>query len=100
MKILKRSMPWSVDFNFDVEGDIEDLADVLSMRFAPLDPVVIDGMIDTQAARQRFPERAATLGEEGMLAPDAIAETYYRIHAQARSAWTFETDLRPWAEKF
>ncbi|MGA8050985.1 MAG: SDR family NAD(P)-dependent oxidoreductase, partial [Burkholderiales bacterium] len=62
--------------------------------------VVIDGMIDTQAARQRYPERAAALGEEGMLSPDAIAETYYRIHAQSRSAWTFETDLRPWAEKF
>ena len=62
--------------------------------------VVIDGMIDTPAARQRYPERAAALGEEGMLSPDAIAETYYRIHAQSRSAWTFETDLRPWAEKF
>jgi NAD(P)-dependent dehydrogenase (short-subunit alcohol dehydrogenase family) len=62
--------------------------------------VVIDGMIDTQAVRQRFPERAATLGEDGMLAPEAIAETYYRIHEQQRSAWTFETDLRPWAEKF
>ena len=62
--------------------------------------VVIDGMIDTQAARQRYPERAATMGEDGMLSPDAIAETYYRIHAQPRSAWTFETELRPWAEKF
>jgi len=62
--------------------------------------VVIDGMIDTAAARQRFPERAATLGEDGMLAPDAIAETFYRIHTQPRTAWTFETDLRPWAEKF
>ena len=62
--------------------------------------VVIDGMIDTQVARQRYPERAAALDEEGMLSPDAIAETYYRIHAQSRSAWTFETDLRPWAEKF
>jgi len=62
--------------------------------------VVIDGMIDTQAARQRYPERAATLGDDGMLAPDAIAETFYRIHTQSRSAWTFETDLRPWAERF
>jgi NAD(P)-dependent dehydrogenase (short-subunit alcohol dehydrogenase family) len=62
--------------------------------------VVIDGMIDTPAARSRFAERAATLGEDGMLAPEAIAETFFRIHEQARSAWTFETDLRPWAEKF
>ncbi len=49
--------------------------------------VVIDGRIDAQS-------------EDLGLAPDAIAETYYRIHAQSRSAWTFETDLRPWAEKF
>ncbi len=62
--------------------------------------VVIDGMIDTQAARQRFPERAQALGAEGMLAPDAIAELYYQLHVQPRSAWTFEADLRPWAEKF
>jgi hypothetical protein len=62
--------------------------------------VVIDGMIDTPAARGRFPQRAATLGEDGMLAPEAIAETFFRIHEQPRSAWTFETDLRPWAEKF
>ena len=62
--------------------------------------VVIDGMIDTQAGRLRFPERAQVLGEDGMLAPDAIAELYYQLHVQPRSAWTFEADLRPWAEKF
>ncbi len=49
--------------------------------------VVIDGRIDAQS-------------EDLGLAPDAIAETYYRIHAQPRSAWTFEADLRPWAERF
>jgi hypothetical protein len=25
---------------------------------------------------------------------------FWQIHAQPRSAWSFETDLRPWAEKF
>jgi hypothetical protein len=35
-----------------------------------------------------------------MLASDAIAELFWQIHAQPRSAWTFEADLRPWAEKF
>ena len=30
----------------------------------------------------------------------AHAELYYQIHAQPRSAWTFEADLRPWTEKF
>lgn len=50
--------------------------------------VVIDGRI------------AGWSENELALAPDAIAETYYRIHTQSRSAWTFEADLRPWAEKF
>jgi NAD(P)-dependent dehydrogenase (short-subunit alcohol dehydrogenase family) len=62
--------------------------------------VVIDGMIDTDAVRARFADRVADLGPEAMLDTAAIAELYYQIHAQPRSAWTFEADLRPWAEKF
>ena len=61
--------------------------------------VVIDGMIDSAATRNRFPERVKDLGADAMLATDAIAELYYQLHAQPRSAWTFEADLRPWAEK-
>ena len=30
--------------------------------------------------------------------PDAIAESYWQIHRQHRSAWTHELDLRPWME--
>jgi hypothetical protein len=37
---------------------------------------------------------------DGLLAPDAIAESYWSLHAQARGAWTQELDLRPFAEKF
>ena len=37
---------------------------------------------------------------DNMLATDAIAELYWQLHAQPRSAWTFEADLRPFAEKF
>jgi NAD(P)-dependent dehydrogenase (short-subunit alcohol dehydrogenase family) len=62
--------------------------------------VVIDGMIDTAAVRSRFPDRVKDLGPEAMLAPDAIAELFFQIHAQPRSAWTMEADLRPYGEKF
>ncbi|HJO73569.1 MAG TPA: SDR family NAD(P)-dependent oxidoreductase [Rhodospirillales bacterium] len=58
---------------------------------------VIDGGIDNERTRQRAPERAAA---DGLLSPDAIAEAYYRTHAQHRSAWSHEVDLRPWREKF
>jgi hypothetical protein len=34
------------------------------------------------------------------LSIDAIAEAYWFLHHQQRSAWTLELDLRPWAESF
>ena len=40
-------------------------------------------------------EFAEKLGEEGMLNLDAIAQTYWSIHQQDKSAWTHEVDLRP-----
>jgi hypothetical protein len=45
-------------------------------------------------------ERIEQMGPEGILAPDDIADTYWALHQQKRSAWTFETDLRPWVEKW
>jgi len=45
-------------------------------------------------------ERAAARGADGLLNPDAIAQTYLQIHRQHRSAWTWEIELRPWVEKF
>ena len=38
--------------------------------------------------------------EHHLLEPDAIAETYYQLHAQHRSAWAAEIDVRPWVETF
>ncbi|MEA2624193.1 MAG: hypothetical protein QOD06_238, partial [Candidatus Binatota bacterium] len=38
--------------------------------------------------------------EEGMLDPDAIAETYWHLAHQHRSAWTMELEVRPFKEKF
>ena len=60
--------------------------------------VVIDGAIDTAWIRENFPERAALKSRDGILDPDAIAENYWQLHCQPRSAWTHELDLRPWIE--
>lgn len=62
--------------------------------------VVIDGAIDTPFIAENFPERYAKKTHDGILNPDAIAENYWHLHQQHRSAWTHELDLRPWDEKF
>ncbi len=62
--------------------------------------VVIDGAIDTQFIAQNFPQRYALKAQDGILNPDHIAETYWQLHCQPRSAWTHEMDLRPWMENF
>jgi NAD(P)-dependent dehydrogenase (short-subunit alcohol dehydrogenase family) len=59
--------------------------------------VVIDGQIDNPRTRARTPEGRAT---ESFLSADAIAEQYWNLHAQPRTAWSLELDLRPAVEKF
>jgi NAD(P)-dependent dehydrogenase (short-subunit alcohol dehydrogenase family) len=76
------------------------LAQSMAREFGPrgihVVHVVIDGQIGTPAAHERQPERA----EETFLAPADIAETYWQIYKQPRTAWTQELDLRPHLEKF
>ena len=60
--------------------------------------VVVDGAIDTAFIAQNFPERYALKDRQGILDPDHIADNYWHLHQQPRSAWTHELDLRPWME--
>lgn len=58
--------------------------------------VIVDGQIAGERPGYRVEER----GADGVLAPEAIAEAYYQLYRQPRSAWTQELDLRPCLEKF
>jgi NAD(P)-dependent dehydrogenase (short-subunit alcohol dehydrogenase family) len=61
---------------------------------------VIDGGIDGERLRSRRPQVAEERGGDGLLGSEAIAEAYWQIHRQPRSAWTHELDLRPFKEPF
>jgi len=62
--------------------------------------IVIDGGIEGDRLLVAFPGRQNEKGADGLLSIDVIAETYWQIHLQQRSAWTHELDLRPWSEPF
>ena len=76
----------------------QSMARELGPRGIHVAHVVIDGAIDTKWIQEMFPERYALKDRDGILDPDAIAENYWNLHRQPRSAWTFELDLRPWIE--
>ena len=62
--------------------------------------VIIDGGIDGERLRTRFPEFYERNGKDGVLAIDEIAQTYWQLYQQGPSAWTHELDLRPFKEPF
>ncbi|HEX7952507.1 MAG TPA: SDR family NAD(P)-dependent oxidoreductase [Burkholderiales bacterium] len=80
------------------------LAQSMAREYGPLGlhvaHVVIDGGINGDRLRQRRPEIVAQRGEDGLLGVDAIAETFWHIHCQDRTAWAQEIDLRPFKESF
>ncbi len=76
------------------------LARELGPRGVHVAHVIIDGGIDGERLKTRDPERRARMGENGLLNPDAIAESYWQLHLQHPSSWSFEIDLRPFKETF
>ncbi len=70
------------------------LAQSMAREFGPrglhVAHVIIDGMIGQEDGAE----------SDHVLAPVAIAEAYFQLYRQQRSAWTHEIDVRPVGEKF
>jgi len=83
---------------------LRGLAQSIAREFGPknihVGHVIVDGGIEGERLLSRLPQLAEQRGPDGLLKIDAIAEAYWMLHHQHRSAWTLELDLRPWAEKF
>lgn len=62
--------------------------------------MIIDGGIAGDRLLNLVPGLQAQRGPDGLLDTEAIAEAYYVLHMQHRSAWSLEIDLRPWSESF
>ncbi|KAK9918745.1 hypothetical protein WJX75_006512 [Coccomyxa subellipsoidea] len=76
------------------------LAQSLAREFQPqgvhVAHAIIDGVIDSPRLRGMMPGRDPST----FLSPDGIADAYWHLHAQDKTAWTHEIDLRAAAEKF
>lgn len=87
-----------------MKAGLRMLAQSLAREFGPqgvhVAHFIIDGVIDGDMVRSRFGEYLDRLGEDGGLSPDAIADAYWYVHTQPRSAWTHELDLRPFKENW
>jgi NAD(P)-dependent dehydrogenase (short-subunit alcohol dehydrogenase family) len=79
---------------------VRGLAQSLALEFWPkgihVAHVVIDGVIDTRKVRRTY----KSSDKEPLLKPETIADSYWNLIQQDRSAWSLEIDLRPHNEAF
>ncbi len=94
VKGYAKSAPFAMG-KFALRGLAQSMARELSPKNIHVAHFVIDGGIGDSSD-----PRAASRGEDGLLHPDAIAESYWQVYRQHRSAWSWELELRPWAENF
>lgn len=82
-------------------GLTESLARELMPQGIHVAHVPIDGAVGwEQDDGSRQHRLAGTDENDNLLHPDHIAETYWTLHEQHRSAWTSEIVLRPWVENW
>jgi NAD(P)-dependent dehydrogenase (short-subunit alcohol dehydrogenase family) len=65
--------------------------------------LIIDAGVDTAFVRERIKQQAGPRALENvepdqLMNPASVAEAYWQLYRQARDAWTFELDLRPYRE--
>jgi NAD(P)-dependent dehydrogenase (short-subunit alcohol dehydrogenase family) len=81
---------------FAVRGLAQSLAVELWPKGVHVAHIIIDGVIDTPKVRKTYEPSS----KEPLLKPEAIADSYWNLIQQERSAWSFEIDLRPSKEAF
>jgi len=58
--------------------------------------IVVDGVVDLPRTRERMPDKPDSF----FIHPDDVAEVGFRLTQQRPSAWSFEVEARPFAEKW
>jgi NAD(P)-dependent dehydrogenase (short-subunit alcohol dehydrogenase family) len=96
VKGYAQSAPFAMG-KFALRGLAQSLARELQPKNLHVAHFVIDGGIANAERPGRAPQ---DVPPDSLLDPDAIAQSYFAVHDQPRSAWTWEIELRPWVERF
>ena len=67
--------------------------------------LIIDSGVDTAWLRERLKAREGqaaldNLDPDRLMPPSAVADSYWHLYQQPRSAWVFEQEIRPYGEKW
>jgi NAD(P)-dependent dehydrogenase (short-subunit alcohol dehydrogenase family) len=65
--------------------------------------LVIDSGVNTEWVRERLKEREGQEALENpnrLMPPASVAESYWQLYNQPRTAWVFEQEIRPFGEKW
>ena len=82
---------------FALRGLAQSMARELAPKGIHVAHFVIDGGVrNDEKGRVEGTDRVA----DSYLDPEAIAQSYFHVVQQPRSAWTWEVELRPWVERF
>jgi NAD(P)-dependent dehydrogenase (short-subunit alcohol dehydrogenase family) len=79
----------------------QSMARELGPRNIHVAHLIIDAGVDTEFVRERIKAQGGDPGElppDTLMNPQSVADAYWYLHSQSRDGWTFELDLRPYAE--
>lgn len=78
------------------------LSSSLAKEFGPqgvhVSHAIIDGVIDIPRTKDWLKDHPA--GAEAKISAEGIADSYWYLHSQPRSTFTWELDIRPFVEKW
>ena len=83
------------------------LCQTLNAEFGPqgihVAHIVVDGAVDApdtlgKLLGDKFEAFKSMKGEDGVIDPTSLAETYWHLAQQPKNCWTHEVDARPWTD--
>jgi NAD(P)-dependent dehydrogenase (short-subunit alcohol dehydrogenase family) len=90
---------------FGLRAVAESAARELGPKGLHVAHLITDAGVDTEWVRERIKAREgeaalANLDPARLMRPAAVADAYWQIYREPRDAWSFEREIRPFAEKW